>query len=135
MARALDIAQGSAAESLQRLADGVDAWNAREERRERPLEPFRRSDRVYDGLGRQIPRNVFRGSLGVGTLLRLGMAAQFAAVVPSPCLTEDGVLCRCGHDVVVSVGEVAECGGGCGRWFLRTETSVRVARWPRAEEA
>lgn len=109
------------------------------ERRERAPVPdlpvWRRADREYDGLGRQAPRNIFRGRVGVSTLLRMGMGAQFRAHVPAPAWREGGVSCRCGEDVAIEVGEVAECPGGCGRWFLMTETSVRVARWARETES
>lgn len=131
MARAQDIAQGSSAESLRRIADGLDAWNAREEARERPLPPFRRPDRTYDQLGRQEPRNPFSGTLGVATLLRLGLAREFATVVPAEYRLGPWVLCTCGELSALEVGAVAECPGRCGRFFLRAESSVRVARWSK----
>lgn len=72
------------------------------------------------------PRNPF----GAGRLLRIapGLAAQFQRTVPVSHVTAEGVRC-CAGVVPVAVGEIAECPGGCGRFFLRTETSVRVARW------
>lgn len=135
MSRSTDIAEHNA-EQARRLADGVAALVASDARRERAreIEPFRRPDRPHDALGRQLARNPFRGKTGVGLLLRMGAAAQFAASVPSPCWTEGGVLCRCGETVPIDVGEISECAGGCGRWFLRTETMMRVARWPRVDD-
>lgn len=72
-------------------------------------------------------------------LLRMGMGAQFERVVPDSHLRvlptrELAVACPCGEFVVLEVAEVVECPGLCERWLLRTETSVRVARWPRVDD-
>lgn len=103
------------------------------------LEPYRLPGKEYDHLGRQVPRNPHRGKAGVVWLLQLGMAAQFRAEVPASHVAHvlasgPAVVCRCGSVVELEVGEVAECPGGCDRWFLRTETSVRVARWAPAPD-
>ncbi len=94
--------------------------------------------RDVDLLGRQVPRNPFRGKAGLVLALRMGMAAQFEKHVPERFVTYVlasgvAVACTCGEVVPIDVGEVVECPGGCGRFFLRTETSVRVARWIREE--
>ena len=108
------------------------------------LQPYRQSGRPYDELGLQIPRNPFRGKTGVLLLLRMGMASQFERVVPESHVLRPGavpvaadrvaVACVCGRTVVLEVGELAECPGSCERWFLRSESSVRVATWPRDED-
>jgi hypothetical protein len=99
------------------------------------LPEYRLPGKVYDLLGRQIPRNPFRDTAGVVLLLRLpGFAQQFAKAVPDEYRLGPVVLCVCGELTALDVGEVAECTGGCDRWFLRTETSVRVARWAPAPE-
>jgi hypothetical protein len=134
VARAQTAAQDLSAESLRRIADGLDAWNAREEARAHPLPAFRRPDRTYDALGRQTPRNPFSGTLGVATLLRMGLAREFATVVPAEYRLGPWVLCTCGElSVLERPGVIAECPGLCGRFFLRAETSVRVARWARED--
>lgn len=93
------------------------------------LPTFRLPGKDYDGLGRQVPRNPFRGQAGTVLLLRMGLAEQFRKVVPGEYLLGPWVLCACGELQALEVGEVAECAGGCGRWFLRSEDSMRVARW------
>jgi hypothetical protein len=136
MSRSTDIAEHNATQA-RRLADGVAALVASDARRERAreIEPFRRPDRPHDALGRQIARNPFAGTLGVATLLRMGMAAQFEKQVPAEYRLGPWVLCTCGELVLLpEVGAIAECPGACERWFLRTETSVRVARWPRVDD-
>jgi hypothetical protein len=95
--------------------------------------------RVYDRLDRAAPRNPFAGKAGTVLLLRLpGFAAQFRRVVPAEFVVRvlasgEAVACPCGEVVPLARAEVAECPGGCSRWFLHAEGSVRVARWPREE--
>lgn len=114
------------AESLARLAGAVERLEARGA----DLPPYVLAGREVDALGRQTPRNPLRGSAGVLFLLRLpGFAQQFAREVPEEYRLGSWILCVCGELFTVDVGEVAECAGGCGRWFLRAESSVRVARW------
>lgn len=92
------------------------------------LPEYRQPGKVYDELGRQVPRNPWRGTPGLVFMLRLpGFAAQFETRVPAEYLLGPWVLCTCGELQVLA--ELAECAAGCGRWFLRTEASVRVARW------
>ncbi len=111
-----------AADSLRRIADAADRMSGGP-----VLEPYVAPGRPVDRLGRAIPRNPFTG----GLLLRLpGLAAEFKRVAPDEYRLGPWVLCVCGDLFVVELGEVAECPGACGRWFLRTEASVRVARWP-----
>lgn len=96
------------------------------------LEPFRLPGREYDHLGRAVPRNPFAGKQGVVLFLQWpGAAEQFAREVPTDYRLGPWVLCMCGELVALEVGEIAECAGECGRFFLRTEASVRVARWPK----
>ena len=83
-----------------------------------------------DGVGRQLFRNPFAGKAGLVLLLRWGLAGQFERVVPEDYVMGPCVACTCGEFLALDVGEIAECAGGCSRWFLRTEASVRVARWP-----
>lgn len=97
------------------------------------LPEYRLPGKVYDHLGRQVPRNPFRGAAGVVLALRIGMAAQFEKRVPEDYLLGPWVLCVCGALQAIDAGEVVECAGACGRWFLSTGESVRVARWPREE--
>lgn len=97
------------------------------------LPEYRLPGKVYDHLGRQVARNPFRGKAGVVLLLGMGLAAQFERVVPDEYRLGPWVLCVCGELQALDVGEVAECVGACGRWFLRAESSVRVARWDRTE--
>lgn len=95
------------------------------------LEPYRNPERPHDALGRQEPRNPFAGKQGVVLFLRLpGAAQQFVREVPDEYRLGPWVLCVCGELQALEVGELAECAGACSRWFLRTETSVRVAKWP-----
>ena len=98
------------------------------------LEPYRLEGKEYDALGRQVPRNPFRGKAGVVLALRMGMAAQFEKRVPEEYVMGSYVMCVCGELNELERGEVAECSGRCERWFLHTGESVRVARWPREEE-
>lgn len=77
-----------------------------------------------------MPRNPFRGRAGTLLFLRLpGAAQQFRTVVPADYRLGPWLLCVCGELQVLEVSEIVECAGECGRWFLRTEGSVRVARW------
>lgn len=99
------------------------------------LPPYVTPGRDVDGLGRVIPRNPFRSKAGVVLLLRMGLAAQFEKRVPESHVMGYAVACVCGEVAALDVGEVCECAGGCGRWFLRTETGMRVARWPRDDES
>lgn len=92
--------------------------------------------REVDGLGRVVPRNPFRGKAGTALFLRLpGAAQQFEKRVPDEYVLGGWVLCTCGELTVLDAGDIAECAGGCGRWFLRTEVGMRVARWPRDDES
>lgn len=116
----------SAAESLARIAGAVE----RLERRGPELEPYRQPGKDYDLLGRQVPRNPFAGTAGLALALRLGMARQFRKLVPEPeHRLGPWVLCRCEELFTIDRREVRECPGGCGRWYLRTEESVRWALW------
>lgn len=105
------------------------------------LPEFRQPGKVYDELGRQVARNPWRGTPGLVFLLRLpGFAAQFRHEVPAAFVVRvlaegEAVACRCGGLVAIAYGELVECSGGCGRWFLRTEESVRVAKWAAAAES
>lgn len=122
--------QSSSAESLARIADTVERLAARAE----GLPPYVQPGRDVDALGRQQPRNPFRGKQGVVWFLRLpGAAEQFRVVVPGEYRLGPWVLCVCGELQALEVGEIVECAGGCGRWFLRTEESVRAARWTDTE--
>lgn len=97
------------------------------------LPEYRQPGKSYDGLGRQVPRNPCRGTPGFVFLLRLpGLAAQFETRVPVEYLLGPWVLCACGELQVIALHRFVECLGGCGRWFLRTQESVRVAKWKRA---
>lgn len=120
---------------MERLAGAVERLEARD----RPLEQFRRPDRSYDALGRQEPRQPFAGKGAVALLLRMGMAAEFVTVVPDRFVVRvlavgEAIACTCGALAPVEVGVVTECPGAeCDRFFLRTESSVRVARWAQEE--
>ncbi len=121
-------------DALERIAVGLERLAGG-----RVLPPVVPPGRDLDLLGRQVPRNPFRGKAGLVLALRMGMAAQFEKRVPERFVTYVlasgvAVACACGEVVPIDVGEVVECPGGCERWFLATESSVRVARWPRAEE-
>lgn len=101
------------------------------------LPEFMQPGKEYDGLGRQVPRNPWRGTPGLMLLLRLpGFAEQFKRRVPDTHRLGPWILCTCGELQALRVRELAECGGHCGRWFLRCESSVRVARWaPKSDAA
>lgn len=87
-------------------------------------------------MGRQVARNPFRGGAGLVLLLtRFGLARQFAVEVPETHRMGPWVACTCGALVSLDRGELAECEHRCGRWFLRTESTIRVARWPVDDEA
>ena len=65
-------------------------------------------------------------------MLRIpGAAAEWRHSVPETHLKDDGatVICRCGAETTLEVGDVEECAGHCGRFFLRAESSMRVAKW------
>lgn len=98
------------------------------------LPTYRQPGKTYDELGRQVARNPWRGTPGLVLLLQLpGFAAQFETRVPEEYRLGPWVLCTCGELQVIRYAELAECPGGCGRWFLRTEESVRVAKWATVE--
>jgi len=119
----------TAAQALSRLADATERLGPGP-----VLPPYVVPGRDVDGIGRQVPRNPFAGKAGVALLLRMGLASQFERRVPDEYVMGYAVRC-CGENNVMAldVGEIAECVGGCGRYFLRTEQSIRVARWPRDE--
>lgn len=113
-----------AAEALERIARVAEGLNGPE------LPPYVIPGRDVDGLGRQVPRNPFRAKAGMALLLGWGLARQFEKRVPEEYVMGYAVACVCGEIAALDVGEIAACVGGCGRWFLRTEESMRVARWP-----
>lgn len=122
----------SAVDALGRIAASAERL---EGRARKDIAPYRNPERTYDGCGRQVPRNPFRSKAGVVLLLRMpGFAAQWRKVVPCPEHTlGPWVLCRCEELFAIDVGEVAECPRGCGRWYLRTEESLRWVEWPRED--
>jgi hypothetical protein len=85
----------------------------------------------------QPPRNVSpaRRARAAWLLLIPGAAREFEKRVPADHLEDEendpggAVRCVCEARTVLKRGELAECAGGCGRWFLRTDGSVRVAKW------
>lgn len=67
-----------------------------------------------------------------------GAAEQFTKQVPATHVVEtkleDGqvevhVTCCSGPVLLSQVGELVDCPTPCGRWFLRTEIDVRVAKY------
>jgi hypothetical protein len=120
----------TAGEALARIADAAERLNGGP-----ALPPYVQPGREVDGLGRAVPRNPFVGKAGTVLFLRLpGAAAQFEKRVPGEYVMGYAVACVCGEVAALDVGDIAECAGGCGRWFMRTENTMRVARWPREDE-
>lgn len=126
-----------AAERDQVAVDQVDAIHRVAEAVEAP-ERARR----LQGLGAAFPpcRRLFGGERGAVALLRgiPGFAALWETVVPDARVREvqdrelqrwQIVRCRCDEHPALRPGAVAECPGGCGRWFFATGRSVRVHRF------
>ena len=117
-------AQVAAAESLAVELAGVRAQLAvfGRERRERVLPPLKR-----------LPRRRLDGLPG------------WDFVVPAESVSggvDPVVTCRCEAETTLTMKLPMECAGGCGRWFLRTMSDVRVEHetrmvlpgWPRFNE-
>lgn len=100
------------------------------------LPVYRQPGKTYDALGRAVPRNPFAGTPGLVLALRMGLASQFETRVPEPeYRLGPWVLCTCGELQALEYAQLVKCAGHCGRWFLRLESSVRVARWAPESEA
>jgi hypothetical protein len=126
-----------AVQAARELRASIDALHSTVETTRRMLDARLEEPRPVDA---RLPVKPFRGASGVLRAMRLvpGLAAQFAASVPETHveqLERDVLGVRC-HELVllVAVGALEPCpGAGCGRWFLRTERGVRVARWEPEE--
>lgn len=102
---------------------------------------LRQPDREYDVLGRQIPRNPFKGAPGLRLLMGLGFAELWQLEVPEEYVAEAvdvetrqelrTIACACGESIVAPLQAVAFCPADCGRWFLPLRDVVLVKRWPR----
>lgn len=76
-----------------------------------------------DALDRKNPGNPFRSKAYLPWLLSRGLAKQFRWKV------EMGQCKKCQTPIDPEVGEIMECPSQCGCWYLRTETTLRMAYW------
>lgn len=125
--RAEVVAHEHAAHGLARIAYAMEAPDR--ERQARELAAHRRP------LTR-----IFGGERGAVLLLRSipGFADLWDLRVPGRALLETRdrageawciVCCECGEHSAMRPGHLAECPGGCGRWFLHAGPTVRVKRF------
>jgi hypothetical protein len=125
-------AQQATAHALSRVAHVLEA-PAREEH-ERELASLRHP-----------PRRLFGGERGTVLLLRSipGFADLWERHVPDSHIREARdrasrawqiVRCMCGEHSAMQAGNLAECPGDCGRWFLHAGRSIRVKRFETEPE-
>jgi hypothetical protein len=96
----------------------------------RQVVPARPETPLKAEMPRRFDVRMLLGIPGLGP----AFAGEFHKVVPDRFLTRDGdgylVACTCGTEAVqTAYRHVSECPGECGRYFLQTESTVRVARW------